>query len=44
MEIDCSKSLYRDIAINGMPLVSKDWEAANGDYLINETINGACSK
>lgn len=43
MELDCDLSLYRDIAINGLPQFSARWQPTGRDDLTAAVLQQACS-
>ena len=43
MNIDCNENLYIDITKNGELIKNAIWKEANGDKLIDNVINEACS-
>ncbi|AAP99902.1 hypothetical protein EV11_1574 [Prochlorococcus sp. SS52] len=43
MNIDCLNKLYFDESIDGINQFTKNWKNSEGDLLIDETIESACS-
>ena len=43
MELDCDLSLYRDVAVNGLPRFNATWQPTGGDPLVAATLQEACA-
>jgi len=42
MELDCDLTLYRDVAVNGLPRFNASWQPTGGDPLVAATLQQAC--
>ncbi len=43
MQINCSKNIFRDTYVNGIPKFSSEWHSGDGDSLIINVLNKVCS-
>tara|TARA_Y100000589_G_scaffold289117_1_gene290987 strand:- start:1156 stop:1557 length:402 start_codon:yes stop_codon:yes gene_type:complete len=44
MRINCERSQFKDISINGIPNFNANWQSSNNDELIELVINKSCKE